>query len=136
MTENKRYSFNWERGHPQFWDNHCDLADCYLTCEDVVDRLNELNDENQFLKNSEIITDQKELQCLIYQTIINRYKAKIRDEESLLEYYEKRNYSHATIDRQRVRINTLELLTNELINIHDGIKKNMGGAEYDSNGYD
>lgn len=129
MTENKRYSFNWERGHPQFWDNHCDLADCYLTCEDVVDRLNELNDENQFLKNSEIITDQKELQCLIYQTIINRYKAKIRDEESLLEYYEKRNYSHATIDRQRVRINTLEVLTNELINIHDGIKKNMGGAE-------
>ena len=136
MTENKRYDFNWERGHPQFWDNHCDLADCYLTCEDVVDRLNELNDENQFLKNSEIITDQKELQCLIYQTIINRYKAKIRDEERLLEYYEKRNYSHATIDRQRVRINTLEVLTNELINIHDGIKKNMGGAEYDSDGYD
>lgn len=46
----KRYSFNWERGHPNFWDNHCDLADCYLTCEDVVDRLNELNDENQELK--------------------------------------------------------------------------------------
>lgn len=136
MTENKRYSFNWERRHPNFWDNHCDLADCYLTCEDVVDRLNELNDENQFLKNSEIITDQKELQCLIYQTIINRYKAKIRDEESLLEYYEKRNYSHATIDRQRIRINTLEVLTNELINIQDGIKKNMGGAEYDSDGYD
>ena len=45
MTENKRYSFNWERGHLNFWDNHCDLADCYLTCEDVVDRLNELNDE-------------------------------------------------------------------------------------------
>ena len=44
MTENKRYSFNWERGHPNFWDNHCDLADCYLTCEDVVDKLNELND--------------------------------------------------------------------------------------------
>ena len=50
MTENKRYSFNWERGHPNFWDNHCDLADCYLTCEDVVDRLNELNDENAKLK--------------------------------------------------------------------------------------
>ena len=49
MTENKRYSFNWERGHPNFWDNHCDLADCYLTCEDVVDRLNELHDENQLL---------------------------------------------------------------------------------------
>ena len=44
MTENKRYSFNWERGHPNFWDNHCNLADCYLTCEDVVDKLNELND--------------------------------------------------------------------------------------------
>ena len=47
MTENKRYSFNWERGHPNFWDNHCDLADCYLTCEDVVDRLNDLHDENK-----------------------------------------------------------------------------------------
>ena len=50
MTENKRYSFNWERGHPNFWDNHCDLADCYLTCEDVVDRLNDLHDENKKLK--------------------------------------------------------------------------------------
>lgn len=50
MTENKRYSFNWKSGHPNFWDNHCDLADCYLTCEDVVDRLNELHDENQELK--------------------------------------------------------------------------------------
>ena len=46
MTENKRYSFNWERGHPQFWDNHCDLADCYLTCEDVCELLNELHEEN------------------------------------------------------------------------------------------
>lgn len=44
MTENKRYSFNWERGHPNFWDNYCDLADCYLTCEDVCELLNELNE--------------------------------------------------------------------------------------------
>lgn len=50
MTENKRYSFNWKSGHPNFWDNHCDLADCYLTCADVVDRLNELHEENQELK--------------------------------------------------------------------------------------
>ena len=50
MTENKRYSFNWKNGHPNFWDNHCDLTDCYLTCADVVDRLNELYDENQELK--------------------------------------------------------------------------------------
>lgn len=50
MTENKRYSFNWESGHPNFWDNHCDLADCYLTCGDVVNILNELNDENEQLK--------------------------------------------------------------------------------------
>ena len=50
MTENKRYSFNWERGHPNFWDNHCDLADCYLTCEDVVNRLNQLAEENDKLK--------------------------------------------------------------------------------------
>ena len=50
MTENKRYSFNWKNGHPNFWDNHCDLADCYLTCGDVVDRLNDLNDENEKLK--------------------------------------------------------------------------------------
>ena len=49
MTENKRYSFNLERGHPNFWDNHCDLADCYLTCEDVVGRLNDLHEENQLL---------------------------------------------------------------------------------------
>ena len=98
---------------------------------EFIDQINKMADENQFLKNSETILNQKELQCLIYQTIINLYKAKIRDEESLLEYYEKRNYSHATIDRQRVRIDTLEVLTNELINIHDGIKKNLGGAEYD-----
>lgn len=50
MTGNKRYSFNWERGHPNFWDNHCDLADCYLTCEDVVNRLNELNDKYNEIK--------------------------------------------------------------------------------------
>ena len=50
MTENKRYSFNWKNGHPNFWDNHCDLADCYLTCGDVVNILNELNDENEQLK--------------------------------------------------------------------------------------
>ena len=50
MTENKRYSFNWKSGHPNFWDNHCDLADCYLTCGDVVNILNELNDENKKLK--------------------------------------------------------------------------------------
>ena len=50
MTENKRYSFNWESGHPNFWDNHCDLADCYLICADVVDRLNELHEENEKLK--------------------------------------------------------------------------------------
>ena len=50
MAENKRYSFNWERGHPQFWDNYCDLADCYLTCEDVVKLLNELNDKYNEIK--------------------------------------------------------------------------------------
>ena len=50
MTENKRYSFNWKSGHPNFWDNHRDLADCYLTCGDVVNILNELNDENEQLK--------------------------------------------------------------------------------------
>lgn len=57
MTENKRYSFNWERGHPNFWDNHCDLADSYLTCGDVVNILNELNDENEQLKqyNTELV---------------------------------------------------------------------------------
>ena len=49
MTE-KRFSFNWERGHPNFWDNDCDVADCYLTCEDVVKLLNELTEENIELK--------------------------------------------------------------------------------------
>ena len=52
MTENKRYSFNWKNGHPNFWDNHCDLADCYLTCGDVVNILNELADENEQLKST------------------------------------------------------------------------------------
>ena len=52
MTENKRYSFNWERGHPNFWDNHCDLADCYLTCEDVVKLLNELHDKNELFRQN------------------------------------------------------------------------------------
>ena len=50
MTENKRYSLNWKNGHPNFWDNHCDLADCYLTCGDAVNILNELSDENEQLK--------------------------------------------------------------------------------------
>lgn len=98
---------------------------------EFIDQINKMADENQFLKNSETILNQKELQCLIYQTIINRYKAKIRDEESLLEYYEKTNYSHATIDRQRIRINTLEVLTNELIDIQNGIKKNIGSEDND-----
>lgn len=132
MIENKRFGLAYDHGG---WWAVRD-GDITLWKEEVVDLLNKLFDENQFLKNSETILNQKELQCLLYQTIINRYKAKIRDEESLLEYYEKTNYSHATIDRQRIRINTLEVLTNELINIHDGIKKNMGGAEYDSDGYD
>ena len=52
MTENKRYSFNWERGHPNFWDNHCDLADCYLACEDVVDLLNEQHEHIERLKGN------------------------------------------------------------------------------------
>ena len=61
MTENKRYSFNWKNGHPNFWDNHCDLADCYLTCGDVVNILNELNDENEQLKNKiDVLEDDNE----------------------------------------------------------------------------
>ena len=60
MTENKRYSFNWKNGHPNFWDNHCDLADCYLTCGDVVNILNELNDENEQLK-----FENNELKCAL-----------------------------------------------------------------------
>ena len=68
MTENKRYSFNWERGHPNFWDNHCDLADCYLTCEDVVDRLNELNDENKRLHK--VIEENEKVIQSIYDELI------------------------------------------------------------------
>ena len=41
MTENKRFELEYVRGKPNFWDNVVDLADCYLTCEDVVDLLNE-----------------------------------------------------------------------------------------------
>ena len=51
MTE-KRFSFNWERGHPNFWDNYCDLADCYLTCEDVVELLNEQHEQIERLKRN------------------------------------------------------------------------------------
>ena len=63
ITE-KRYSFNWERGHPNFWDNYCDLADCYLTCEDVCELLNELDSENQKLtkENEELKKDNNELE--------------------------------------------------------------------------
>ena len=60
MTENKRYSFNWKNGHPNVWDNHCDLADCYLTCGDIVNILNELNDENEQLK-----FENNELKCAL-----------------------------------------------------------------------
>ncbi|WP_296882175.1 hypothetical protein [uncultured Methanobrevibacter sp.] len=93
--------------------------------------MDQIADENYFFKNSKIITCQKELQCLIYQTIINRFKDKIKEEENLLEYYIKRNYSHATIDRQKVRIDTLTVLTNELIDIQNGIKKNIGSEDND-----
>ena len=127
MIENKRFGLAYDHG--DWWAVRD--GDITLWKEEVVDLLNKLFDENQFLKNSETILNQKELQCLIYQTIINRYKAKIRDEESLLEYYEKTNYSHATIDRQRIRINTLEVLTNELIDIQNGIKKNIGSEDND-----
>ena len=61
MTENKRYSFNWERGHLNFWDNHCDLADCYLTCEDVVDLLNEQHEQIERLKDNFRVLD--EVKC-------------------------------------------------------------------------
>lgn len=121
MIENKRFGLAYDHGN---WWAVRD-GDITLWKEEVVDLLNKLFDENQFLKNSETILNQKELQCLIYQTIINRYKAKIRDEESLLEYYEKRNYSHATIDRQKVRIDTLNVLTKELIEIQKGIKNKL-----------
>ena len=48
MTE-KRFTLKFGE-KAEFWDNHCDLADSYLTYEDVVNRLNELNDENKLHK--------------------------------------------------------------------------------------
>ena len=68
MTENKRYSFNWKSGHPNFWDNHCDLADCYLTCGDVVNILNELNDENEQLKQQK---DKWKQQCIHFKEMLD-----------------------------------------------------------------
>ena len=94
MTENKRYSFNWERGHPNFWDNHCDLADCYLTCEDVVDRLNELNDENEYYKSiffelvETALTDKncRELYCKGILDIFNKANSLNQAREMIKEH--------------------------------------------------
>lgn len=52
MTEHKRFELEYVRGKPNFWDNVVDLADCYLTCEDVVDLLNDLSEENEQLKDA------------------------------------------------------------------------------------
>ena len=80
MTENKRYSFNWERGHPNFWDNHCDLADCYLTCGDVVNILNELSDENEQLKQQlKNIEDSFKFSCTENHIEFNKDTLKVED---------------------------------------------------------
>ena len=80
MTENKRYSFNWKNGHPNFWDNHCDLADCYLTCGDVVNILNELNDENEQLKQQlKSIEDSFKFSCTENHIEFNKDKFKVED---------------------------------------------------------
>ena len=60
MTEHKRFELEYVRGKPNFWDNVVDLADCYLTCEDVVDLLNEQHETIQSLKQ-EIETLQEQL---------------------------------------------------------------------------
>ena len=106
MTETKRYSFNWERGHSNFWDNHCDLADCYLTCEDVVDRLNELNDENQELK-----TENKEL------------KRKGLDMEMDRDYYHTKSASLEEGYLQLQRENDRLLKENEQLKQQKGVWK-------------
>ena len=85
MTENKRYSFNWKNGHPNFWDNHCDLADCYLTCGDVVNILNELNDENEQLKQQlKSIEDSFKFSCTENHIEFNKDKLKIEDTHTKL----------------------------------------------------
>ena len=81
MTENKRYSFNWERGHLNFWDNHCDLADCYLTCEDVIDRLNELNEENKRLQ----------FQCNLLQEEANEFHRGARENANMVGQLKEEN---------------------------------------------
>ena len=96
MTENKRYSFNWERGHPNFWDNHCDLADCYLTCGDVVDRLNELSDENEHYKSIffELVEtalkdeNSRELYCKGILDIFNKANSLNQAREMIKEHLE------------------------------------------------
>ena len=96
MTENKRYSFNWKSGHPNFWDNHCDLADCYLTCEDVVDRLNELNDEKEYYKSiffelvETALTDKncRELYCKGILDIFNKANSLNQAREMIKEHLE------------------------------------------------
>ena len=90
MTENKRYSFNWERGHPNFWDNHCDLADCYLTCADVVDRLN----KGERLKQShkEILRD---LEATIFdKKLLQKEKEGLYEENRQLKQQLNRLYNY------------------------------------------
>ena len=60
MTEHNGFELEYVRGKPNFWDNVVDLADCYLTCEDVVDLLNEQHETIQSLKQ-EIETLQEQL---------------------------------------------------------------------------
>ena len=87
MTENKRYSFNWKSGHPNFWDNHCDLADCYLTCGDVVNILNELNDENQELKkkNKQLSIDFMDFKMKLIEQLQIHYDYAIEQRQKNLD---------------------------------------------------
>lgn len=92
MTENKRYSFNWKNGHPNFWDNHCDLADCYLTCGDVVNILNELNDENKRLKIFlRVVNEELDLTIRDYDTLEEENKQLKSTIDKLIEENRKNN---------------------------------------------
>ena len=111
MTENKRYSFNWERGHPNFWDNYCDLADCYLTCEDVCELLNEQHET--IIDNEEYIKD------LEYQ--LKGFKKDYNDcGEYLKEYQQKVKdtlqwiYNDSKVINSKERQKAVKLIAKEL----------------------
>ena len=63
-----------------YFDLHkpSDIRSLVTVANYIVTENEQLREENNLLKNSEAVTDQKELQNLIFQTIINLIDEKIK----------------------------------------------------------